>query len=138
MLKTTCKKALDNIRAYIIKNYDPSSYDLPVETDFPAICKQIITVWMHEKGQYMKWNESFFDSFSDWCSGLPSILDCCYYYNRSAVDDLGAILEETEEEKARFDERKAERELTWLLYREISKAVTKTYKINNFRYIEEV
>lgn len=27
--------------------------------------------------------------FIDWCQGLPSILDTCYYYNRSAVADLG-------------------------------------------------
>ena len=37
-------------------------------------------------------------------AGLPSVLDTCYFYNRSAVDDLGAILEETESEKAKRGE----------------------------------
>jgi len=127
MIRSTSRKALDNIRAYIVSNYDPSSYDLPVETDFPAICKQIITAWISEKGQYKRYNESFFDSFMDWCSGLPSILDTCYFYNRSAVDDLGAILEETEVEKAKYTEQDAEKMLTWLIYREISKTVQKVY-----------
>ena len=36
--------------------------------------------------------------FFDWCSGLPSVIDTCYFYNRSAVDDVAIILEETEAE----------------------------------------
>ena len=57
----------------------------------------------------------------DWCSGLPGVLDTCYYYNRSAVDDLGAILEETDEERARYTEEQAEKMLTTLIYRELKK-----------------
>jgi hypothetical protein len=59
------------------------------------------------------------ERFADWAAGLPSILDTCYYYNRSAVDDLGAILEETAEEKARYSEAQAETLLTSLIYREL-------------------
>ena len=59
------------------------------------------------------------ERFTDWAQGLPSILDTCYYYNRSAVDDLGAILEETAEEKARYSEQNAEQLLTALIYREL-------------------
>lgn len=29
-----------------------------------------------------------FITFLDWCQGLPSIIDTCYYYNRSALVDL--------------------------------------------------
>ena len=57
--------------------------------------------------------------FEEWAAGLPSILDTCYYYNRSAVDDLGAILEETDSEKARYSEQQAETRLTYLIYREL-------------------
>ena len=73
--------------------------------------------------RYRDCNE--FAAFTDWCQGLPSVLDTCYYYNRSAVEDLGAILEETAEEKARFSEPEAERRLTWLIYRELSKGAAK-------------
>ena len=62
------------------------------------------------------------ERFTDWAQGLPSVLDCCYYYNRSAVDDLGAILEETDAEKARYSEQQAENLLSYLIYRELVKA----------------
>ena len=137
-LRSNTNKAKANIREYIIRNYDPSNYDLPTETEFPKICKQIMETWYTEVGQYKRYNVSFYESFKDWCSGLPSILDTCYYYNRSAVDDLGAILEETEAEKAKFSESEAEEKLTWFIYREITNAIYKTYRINNFRYLAEV
>jgi len=55
---------------------------------------------------------------------LSSIIDTCYYYNRSAVDDIAEILQQTEAEKAKYtDERKAEKFLSALIYREITKAV---------------
>jgi exopolyphosphatase/guanosine-5'-triphosphate,3'-diphosphate pyrophosphatase len=44
-------------------------------------------------------------------------------YNRSEVDDLGEILEETESEKKRYTEREAESFLTRLIYNEIKKEV---------------
>ena len=62
---------------------------------------------------------SRYDLFEDWCAGLPSILDTCYYYNRSAVDDMGNILEESDTEKAKYTEQQAEKRLTQLIYREI-------------------
>ena len=53
------------------------------------------------------------------------MIDTCYFYNRSAVDDLGEILEETDEEKAKYNERQAEDLLTWLIYRELLKGEKK-------------
>lgn len=64
-------------------------------------------------------------AFADWCAGLPSVLDTLYFYNRSAVDDLGAILEETEQEKTRYTEQQAEQLLTSLIYRELQKGERK-------------
>ena len=66
--------------------------------------------------------------FIDWCAGLPSILDTCYYYNRSAIKDLGDILEQTEEERAKYTESDAERLLSILIYRELVKGELKTIK----------
>ena len=113
MLKTNSKKACENIRAYIVDCYNPENYDLPACSDFPTIARNILHILREEKrGPITP------DLFEDWAAGLPSILD----YNRSAVDDLGAILEETEEEKARFTESQAEALLTSLIYRELMKA----------------
>ena len=133
-LRTNTKKASENVRAYIVKNFTPESYtDNPPE-DFPGAAAFILGTFRREcshllSSDYYRINE--FAAFADWCSGLPSVLDTCYYYNRSAVEDLGAILEETAEEKARFSEAEAERRLTWLLYRELKKGESAAKKGGN-------
>lgn len=126
MLKTNSKKAKENIKQYIIDNFTPENYtDTPPE-DFDGIANFILETFREEKYnspedlRYYRNNETA--AFADWCAGLPSVLDTCYYYNRSAVDDLAAILEESEEEKQRFTEGEAENLLTALIYREIKKA----------------
>ena len=126
MLRTNTKKANENIRAYIMDNFTPENYTDNPPKDFPGVAAFTLAVFRKEKMsdfRYRNCNE--FAAFTDWCRGLPSVLDTCYYYNRSAVDDLGRILEETAEEKARFSEPEAERRLTWLIYRELSKGAAK-------------
>lgn len=134
MLKTNSKKAAENIRAYIMNGFTPENYtDNPPE-DFPEIARFILATFKSEKYntpedfRYYRNNE--FAAFADWCAGLPSILDTCYYYNRSAVDDLGDILEETDEEKARYTEKQAEKTLTMLIYRELKKGRRSYEKIH--------
>ena len=124
MLRT--KKAIGNIRAYIMGNFTPENYTNNPPKDFPEVAAFILAVFRKEKLSDFRYRDcNAFAAFTDWCSGLPSVLDTCYYYNRSAVDDLGRILEETAEEKARFTEEEAERRLTWLIYRELSKGAAK-------------
>lgn len=123
MLFTRSKKARDNIRRYIMEHYDAENYDLPPATTFDDIARNIWETMQEEKRHIDYPND--LEMFTDWAQGLPSILNTCYYYNRSAVDDLGAILEETDDEKARYTEPQAEKALTWLLFREISSTVRK-------------
>lgn len=119
MLKTNSKRARANIQAYITRNFDGSGYDITAET-FPEIAAAVLRIFRAEKA-----NDNYYKAspekarFSDWAAGLPSILDTCYYYNRSAVDDLGAILEETDQEKSRYTEQQASAMLTDLIYREL-------------------
>ena len=124
MLRT--KKAIENIRAYIMDTFTPEHYtDNPPE-DFPEVAAFILDTFRKEKMSEFRYRDcNEFAAFTDWCQGLPAVLDTCYYYNRSAVDDLGAILEETAEEKARFTAAEAERRLTWLIYRELGKGAAK-------------
>ena len=127
MLKTTCKKALDNIRAYILENTDVTGYDKYTEPKTFAEAALIIWDEFQTAKQYelCRPRTNVQKCFTDWCAGLPSILDTCYYYNRSAVQDLAKLLDETEAEASRFTETEAERQLTWLIFREISKEVRK-------------
>ena len=130
MLRSTSKAAKANIRNYIIEHFDPTGYDYEAIdcTDWQAVAHVIWNVWHEEKvyGQYKG-----FACFRDWCQGLPSILDTCYYYNRSAINDLAVILEDKEtlaeledwsKDEYWESERAAEEKLTWLIYRELQEA----------------
>ena len=123
MLKTNSKKARENIRGYILNNFTPENYTDNPPQEWPEIAAFILDTFKSEKPairSYARMTEQ--ERFTDWAQGLPSVIDCCYYYNRSAVDDLGAILEETDSEKDRYSEQQAESLLTSLIYRELIKA----------------
>ena len=125
MLRTNAKKTRENVKNYILENFNAEGYDnAPQEgAPFKEVAPFILKTFRDEKYhliqdiQYYKGSEA--NAFADWCADLPSVLDTCYYYNRSAVDDLGAILEETKQERERYDERSAESLLTYLIYREL-------------------
>lgn len=129
MLKINSKKARANLRQYIIDNYDPCGYDLPEASSFEQTATNIYNTFKAETKYFLSRSRyagaDDYLKFEDWCRGLPSIIDTCYYYNRSAIEDLGNILEETEAEKAKFTEERAEHTLTLLIYNEIIKAVRK-------------
>lgn len=127
MLKPNSKQARQNIREYIMKNADFTGRNTEKEPEtFADFAALILAAFRREKYydfEYARAHRmSEAEIFADWAAGLPSILDTCYYYNRSAVDDLGEILQETEAEKARFTEEDAEKLLTSLIYRELIKA----------------
>ena len=127
MLKTNSKKASENIRAYIIANFDPSSYDeykeLNNTTDFSVVAETVYKVFRAEGYNKIQNNATELEAFTDYMQGLPTIFNGDYYYNVSAVDLLATLLEETDNEKAKYNEREAEAFLTRLIYREIKKAI---------------
>lgn len=127
MLKTNSKKARENIRNYIIENFTPENYTDTPPTDYHGIATFIYNCFVRqawetiEQKRYFRGNE--WKAFLHWCSGLPSVLDTCYFYNRSAVEDLGNILEQTETERSQYEESAAENLLTMLIYNEIKKEI---------------
>lgn len=129
MLRSNSKKAIENIKKYIVDHFDCSGHDLEKEPEtFPEIARFILaTCWEEKRYSAPEWFGKIptQETFIDWCQGLPSVLDTCYYYNRSAVTDLGDILEETEAERNKFSEQDAERMLSCLIYRELTKAAKK-------------
>ena len=126
MLRSNSKKALENIRAYILDHFNGDNYGIETPDNWKEASKIIWDTFSAEKlipeREYNR-RRGYSDQriFEDWAQGLPSIIDTCYYYNRSAVDDLAQILEETPEEAAKYSEQDAERMLTYLLFREITK-----------------
>lgn len=120
MLKTNSKQARLNIRAYILDRFNPEGYTENPPQTWEETAAFILETFQSEKpavGSYARMTEQ--ERFTDWAQGLPGVLDTLYYYNRSAVDDLGAVLEETNSEKARYSEAQAESLLTYLIYREL-------------------
>ena len=126
MLKTNSKQARENIKQYIIENFTPENYTDNPPQEFEQIAAFILDCFRSEKYhlpedfRYYHNNEKA--AFADWSSGLPSVLDTCYYYNRSAVEDVKNILEETDAEASKYNEQQAEELLTSLIYRELTRA----------------
>lgn len=121
MLKTNSKKVKEKIRDYIIRLYDDEGYDVPKATTFEEMKENIKKVSYNEVIKYELMRRStLFDAFKYWCGGLPNLLNTAdYIYCNNAVDILGDILEETEEERNRFGELEAEEKLTYLIFKEI-------------------
>lgn len=128
MLRTNSKKAKINLVEYITKCYCGENYKLPEPKSFDEIAHNILDAFEREKYysyQYaFRHNLTRQDVFEDWCRGLPSILDCGFCYARSAVKDLGDILEESDEERSRFTEEQTETMLIKLIYRTLISTLT--------------
>ena len=41
------------------------------------------------------YRHSEYAAFVEWCQALPGIINTCYYYNRSAIDDAAGILDDS-------------------------------------------
>ena len=134
MLRSNSKKAAENIANYILEDIEYlqeraeyRGFTLDAE-DKSTVLAFVYTIFLEEKsGELNRYrNVNIYNIFRDWASGLALGNLFCYYYNRSAVDDLGAILEETLEEKERYTESAAEEMLTRLIFREVTKAYNRT------------
>ena len=134
MLRTNSKKAAENIRKYIMEDLEylqERAEYRGMELDENNVDQVLAFAWSifkeeksGEINRYRFINE--YQVFKDWASGLALGNLFCYYYNRSAVEDLGNILEESAAEKAKYKEEDAEELLTRLIYREMTRAYNKT------------
>ena len=122
MLRTNSKKARANVIEYIKQDagYLEDNYEYIAETDQEFLAS-VYGVFLSEKSYELQKNKHInqYNIFKEWAQGLAMGGLFCYYYNRSAVDDLGDILEETEEERQRYSESEAEEMLTRLIWREV-------------------
>lgn len=129
-LRSNSRQARANLRRYICEHMEPDNYtgcdlEFTGPASFPNVAHWLYKVFSVEMPAANRPGCTTAQRFEDWCSGLPSALDTCFWYNRSAVDDLGSILQQTPEQKAKYTEGQAEKELTRLIFREIEKEVNK-------------
>ena len=142
MLKTNSKKAIENIKKYICDNvnfdYDTVNekyyYVMRLEErnaygeniDIFSVYAYALYYIMYDEVVYLdNRGLTMYEYFTHWCEGLPGVLNTGYYLNRSAVQDLGDILEQTEAERSKYTESEAEKKITYLMWREIYKVVSK-------------
>lgn len=121
-LKANSKEVKEAVKNYIIESFHDSDFEQWHNvhvTDYNTICNIVLSAFWEEKIELDKRNLSEFSYFEEWCSGLPSIIGCEYYYNISAVDLLGSWLHQTESEKNKYSESDAELLITKLIYREL-------------------
>lgn len=120
-LKTNTNKATANLFEYIANTINPEEigegFDVwtATRTDFSkAIVEYFETSYYNGDNRKHKMTKQ--ELFTEWASGLPlGIFD--YYDNMSAVEIVGDILEETEEEKAKYTEEQASALLTYMIFR---------------------
>lgn len=135
MLRTNSKKAMENIRKEIADSYEAANEYYTFEgreakTNFNDICSDILEAFRIEKLEndcyYIAGRASKSEMFIDWMQGLPTAFPVADdIFLRSAVDFLGTVLEETEEEKNRYTDEKAEKLACSLLFRELEKGARK-------------
>ena len=121
MLKTNTKKVKEKVRAYIMDsfNYD----DEPNETEaatFDKVARCFIEA-NYSKGYQRSQNMQ--EAFIWWLQGLPYGLGD--WYLSSAVDLVGGWLEQTKEERERYSEQEAERQASYMIFKEIAPYIYK-------------
>lgn len=120
MLRTNSKQARANIMAYIRQDIDylmERDSTISEGSSDEEVCRVIWDIFRDETKYDQE--KSPVACFFNWAQGLALGGLFCYYYNRSAVKDLGDILEETEDERNMYSEQSAEKLLTHLIYSEI-------------------
>lgn len=129
MLRTNTKKARENVKKYIMQDFDyiaeRAEYNgeeiREDETEKALVI--IYKAFLEEYGWAVtKCRQSYQEAFTNWAAGLAMGGLFLYYYNVDAVELLGDILEETEEERSKYTQEKAENLLTYLIFAECQKA----------------
>lgn len=135
MRKLNCKEVNEALKNEIMDSYESAeeyyTYDgAEMKTEYTDICKDILKMFECEKLngdlRYKASNMSKQDLFVEWMSGLPSSFPVsCDIFLGSAAEWLGNILDETETEKQKYSDSKAERTSCLILYRELNKHAQK-------------
>ena len=126
---------MEAIKKAIIESYEAAeeyyTYNgKEAKTEYNGICKDILTAFEIEKVKhdcrYKAGRVSKYSLFCDWMAGLPTAFPVsCDIFLGSAAEWLGNILDETETEKQKYSDSKAERTACLILYRELNKHAQK-------------
>lgn len=134
MLKTNSKKARENahqVFTNILYSYDDDGKELLESSMLENMIDQLLARSTDSKGRlYTAWYKTIQDAFEE------AIVMDYWCYTSDARKELAAILEETEEEEARFDSEKIYHTLGAMMYREFTETCKKYGKdfINRYTW----
>ena len=116
MLKTNCKVVRERIRNYLMDTYDIERSGKTANNwqEFKDILNNII---YNEVIRGDSTKQNIYEYYKYWAQADPLL----YYIDGSAINLLGDILEETEEERNKYSYTQAEDMLTYLITRELLK-----------------
>ena len=121
MLRTNSKKVREAVRAYIVKNTNGWEKDPETFEEAAAIIKRAWDGYKYQ-GMRQEFKNNIVEAFKDFASCLPNnAFD--YIAEGDTLKLVGDMLEQTEQERAKYSDGEACDLLTSLICREISKAV---------------
>ena len=122
-IRTNSKLARQRVREYIRQCYE-QYVGIGIGKEFPEIAVNIMARF-DDWCKGMKPTYNMMEYFEQWLTTMPDYGIGDFYARMydNAIDVVGEILEETEEERNRFSYEKAEHLLTALMYKELVKGV---------------
>ena len=141
MLKTNSRQVKERVNNYLFNNFLDYEEKGARETgrSIDDVKNYIVCACLSEKLgtrrhhlESMKAHgfNSLYDLFKNWMQGLPGVLDAGYYYNCSAVELVGDLLEQTKQERVKYTENQAEELMTLLLYKQLERNFSFFYGSN--------
>ena len=128
MLKTNSKQVKRKIREYLYNTFTDYEGEPAGDRTESQVLDYIAEKIAYEKLSFKKekraerfiylYKGSILKLITDYTSGLGSLFDCDYYLNK-AVNVLGDILEQTQEERSKYSQSEAEELMTLLISREL-------------------
>lgn len=122
-IRTNSKQARKNVVDYIRQYNEDDLQEAGLQGCSDAEMLQYIKDQFTREAVYennlRRCGWSLYTVFKDWAGGLPLGQLFVYLLRRSAVDDLGDILQETDAEKAKYTEDQTEECLTRLIFRAV-------------------
>ena len=118
MLKTNSKKAIENLKAYIMESWNIEQGE--DQRTWPETKKAIQESFIVEayNSKYQR-QQNRQEAFIEWLQGLPRGLGD--HVLCRGQETLGQILEETEKEQQKYEEMESQKRLSYLIYREVFK-----------------
>lgn len=118
MLKTNSKKAIKNLKIYIMDSWNiEEGEETRTWTETKEDIQESFTIEAYNSKYQRQQNRQ--EAFIEWLQGLPRGLGD--HVLCRGQETLGQILEQTEQERQQYEEMESQKRLSYLIYREVFK-----------------